>query len=210
MTKKLIIFLVILIVILAATLILFKIVRIQDVVLRQIYPLQYETYVEKYSEENNLDKYLVYAVIKVESNFKPEATSSAGAIGLMQLMEETAVERLNVISSSENSSNENNLLNAASINEETDSSEPDNNDLYDPETNIKIGTSYLAYLIELYDGNIVLALTAYNAGLGNVEKWIKDGIIKADGSDIENIPYKETENYVRKILSSYQMYLKIY
>ena len=123
----------------------------------------------------------------------------------MQLMEETAVERLNVRSSSENSSNENNLLNAASINEETD-----NNDLYDPETNIKIGTSYLAYLIELYDGNIVLALTAYNAGLGNVEKWIKDGIIKADGSDIENIPYKETENYVRKILSSYQMYLKIY
>ena len=210
MTKKLIIFLVILIVILAATLILFKIVRIQDVVLRQIYPLQYETYVEKYSEENNLDKYLVYAVIKVESNFKPEATSSAGAIGLMQLMEETAVERLNVISYNENSSNENNLLNAASINEETDSSEPDNNDLYDPETNIKIGTSYLAYLIELYDGNIVLALTAYNAGLGNVEKWIKDGIIKADGSDIENIPYKETENYVRKILSSYQMYLKIY
>ena len=210
MTKKLIIFLVILIVILAATLILFKIVRIQDVVLRQIYPLQYETYVEKYSEKNNLDKYLVYAVIKVESNFKPEVTSSAGAIGLMQLMEETAVERLNVISSSENSSNENNLLNAASINEETDSSEPDNNDLYDPETNIKIGTSYLAYLIELYDGNIVLALTAYNAGLGNVEKWIKDGIIKADGSDIENIPYKETENYVRKILSSYQMYLKIY
>lgn len=210
MTKKLIIFLVILIVILAATLILFKIVRIQDVVLRQIYPLQYETYVEKYSEKNNLDKYLVYAVIKVESNFKPEATSSAGAIGLMQLMEETAVERLNVISSSEKSSNENNLLNAASINEETDSSEPDNNDLYDPETNIKIGTSYLAYLIELYDGNIVLALTAYNAGLGNVEKWIKDGIIKADGSDIENIPYKETENYVRKILSSYQMYLKIY
>ena len=210
MTIKLIIFLVILIVILAATLILFKIVRIQDVVLRQIYPLQYETYVEKYSEENTLDKYLVYAVIKVESNFKPEATSSAGAIGLMQLMEETAVERLNVISSSENSSNENNLLNAASINEETDSSEPDNNDLYDPETNIKIGTSYLAYLIELYDGNIVLALTAYNAGLGNVEKWIKDGIIKADGSDIENIPYKETENYVRKILSSYQMYLKIY
>lgn len=210
MTKKLIIFLVILIVILAATLILFKIVRIQDVVLRQIYPLQYETYVEKYSEKNNLDKYLVYAVIKVESNFKPEATSSAGAIGLMQLMEETAVERLNVISYNENSSNENNLLNAASINEETDSSEPDNNDLYDPETNIKIGTSYLAYLIELYDGNIVLALTAYNAGLGNVEKWIKDGIIKADGSDIENIPYKETENYVRKILSSYQIYLKIY
>ena len=55
-----------------------------------------------------------------------------------------------------------------------------------------------------------LAIIAYNAGLGNVEKWIKDGVIKADGSDIENIPYKETENYVRKILRDYQMYLKLY
>ena len=199
--KRTLIILLIICVILA----IFSIFNIPNKILKQIYKKEYSQYVEKYSKQYNVDEELVYAVIKVESNFKPEATSSAGAIGLMQLMEETAVERLNVISSSEKSSNENNLLNAASINEETD-----NNDLYDPETNIKIGTSYLAYLIELYDGNIVLALTAYNAGLGNVEKWIKDGIIKADGSDIENIPYKETENYVRKILSSYQMYLKIY
>ena len=47
-------------------------------------------------------------------------------------------------------------------------------------------------------------------GSGNVEQWIKDGIIKSDVSDIENIPYKETNNYVRKILRDYQMYLKIY
>ena len=143
---------------------------------------------EKYSEENGLDKYLVYAVIKAESNFNPNVKSNADARGLMQLMEETAVERSNVI--------ENEDIEAY--------------DLYDPETNIKLGTSYLSYLLELYDGNTVLAIIAYNAGLGNVKQWIKDGVITPDGSDIENIPYKETENYVRKILRDYQMYLKIY
>ncbi len=153
-----------------------------------MYPTKYSEYVEKYSEENNLDKYLVYAIIKAESNFDPNVKSNADARGLMQLMEETAVERSNAI----------------------EGTEVEAYDLYDPETNIKLGTSYFAYLMGLYDNNIVLAIIAYNAGLGNVEKWIKDGVIKADGSDIENIPYKETENYVRKILRDYQMYLKLY
>ena len=103
-------------------------------------------------------------------------------------MEETAIERSNAI----------------------EGTEVEAYDLYDPETNIKLGTSYFAYLLGLYDDNMVLAIIAYNAGLGNVEQWIKDGVIKADGSDIENIPYKETENYVRKILRDYQMYLKLY
>lgn len=143
---------------------------------------------EKYSEENGLDRYLVYAVIKAESNFNPNVKSNADARGLMQLMEETAVERSNVI----------------------DNEDVEAYDLYDPETNIKLGTSYLSYLLNLYDGNTVLAIIAYNAGLGNVQQWIKDGVIQSDGSDIENIPFKETENYVRKILRDYQMYLKIY
>ena len=153
-----------------------------------MYPTKYSEYVEKYSEENGIDKYLVYAIIKAESNFDPNVKSSADARGLMQLMEETAIERSNVI----------------------DNEDIETYDLYDPETNIKLGTSYFAYLLGLYDDNMVLAIIAYNAGLGNVEQWIKDGVIKADGSDIENIPYKETENYVRKILRDYQMYLKLY
>ena len=127
-------------------------------------------------------------MIKAESNFDPTVKSASDARGLMQLMEETAVERSNIIADES----------------------VEVYDLYDPETNIRLGTSYLKYLIDLYDGNIVLAVTAYNAGLGNVEQWIKDGIIKKDGSDIENIPYQETSNYVRKILNNYQMYLKIY
>lgn len=188
MTKKFITFMIILIILLALGLVLFKILRIQDGILKLIYPTEYSEYVEKYSEENGLDKYLVYAVIKAESNFKPDITSGAGAIGLMQLMEETAVERLNI------------------IDEET----IETYDLYDPETNIRLGTSYLSYLLGLFNDNTILAVTAYNAGLGNVQEWINSGIIKSDGSDIENIPYKETSNYVRKILKNYQMYLKIY
>lgn len=188
MTKKTVIFLLVIILLLTVGFVLFKIIRVQDIILKNIYPTKYSEYVEKYSEENGIDKYLVYAIIKAESNFNPDVTSSSDARGLMQLMEETAIERSNII----------------------DNDTVETHDLYDPETNIKLGTSYFAYLLGLYDDNIVLALTAYNAGLGNVEQWIKDGIIKSDGSDIENIPYTETSNYVRKILRDYQMYLKIY
>ena len=188
MTKKIMLGLIILIILLGIYFIGFKVMRIQDRILKKIYPIEYAEYVEKYSAENGIDKYLVYAIIKAESNFNPNIASNAGAKGLMQLMEETAVERSNVI--------EERLV-------ETE-------DLYNPETNIKLGTSYFAYLLGLYNNNTVLALTAYNAGLGNVQEWINSGIIKKDGSDIENIPYKETNNYVRKILKNYQMYLKIY
>ncbi len=187
MTKKIMLGLIILIILLGIYFIGFKVMRIQDRILKKIYPIEYAEYVEKYSAENGIDKYLVYAIIKAESNFNPNIASNAGAKGLMQLMEETAIERSNVI--------EERLV-------ETE-------DLYNPETNIKLGTSYFAYLLGLYN-NTVLALTAYNAGLGNVQEWINSGIIKKDGSDIENIPYKETNNYVRKILKNYQMYLKIY
>ena len=179
---------IILIFLLAIIFVLFRIVRVQDVILKKIYPTTYSEYVEKYSNENDLDKYTIYSIIKAESNFNPNVKSQSDAIGLMQLLEDTANERANVIEEQ-------------NITEE---------DLYDPETNIKLGTSYYAYLLEHYEGNNVLALTAYNAGLGNVDTWIKTGVIKPDGSDIENIPYKETNNYVRKILRDYQTYLKLY
>ena len=188
MTKKIIIALCIFIVLLVIYFVGFKIFRVQDSILKMIYSTKYSEYVEKYADEYGVDKYLIYALIKAESNFDPEVTSSSDARGLMQLMEETAVERSNL------------------IDEETIEA----HDLYDPETNIRLGTSYLSYLLGLYNDNMILALAAYNAGLGNVQQWIQDEIIKPDGSDIENIPYKETENYVRKIIRDYQMYLRLY
>ena len=64
-------------------------------------------------------------------------------------------------------------------------------------------------LMQKYE-NINLALAAYNAGSGNVDNWIQDGTLKDDGSNIENIPYTETNNYVRKILRDYEIYQKLY
>ena len=105
-----------------------------------IYPTKYSEYVEKYADEYCVDKYLIYALIKAESNFDPEVTSSSDARGLMQLMEETAVERANAIG-----------------NETVESY-----DLYDPETNIKLGTSYLSYLLGLFNDNIILNKNQYH------------------------------------------------
>lgn len=179
---------IILIFLLAIVFILFRVLKVQNIVLKNIYPMKYSEYVDKYAEENGLDKYMVYAIVKAESNFNPDVKSQSNAIGLMQLLEATAIEMSNTI----------------------DNQAVTERELYEPEINIKLGTSYYAYLLEHYKGNNLLALTAYNAGMGNVDNWIKNGIIKSDGSDIENIPYKETNNYVRKILRDYQMYYKLY
>ena len=81
--------------------------------------------------------------------------------------------------------------------------------ILEPDVNINLGTKYISILINKYQ-NINLALAAYNAGSGNVDSWIDKGTLKEDGSDIENIPFTETNNYVRKILRDYEIYKKIY
>ena len=70
--------------------------------------------------------------------------------------------------------------------------------------------NYFSTLLDKFNQNYILAFTAYNAGLGNVQKWILNGTIKEDGTDIENIPFKETNMYVRKIINNYEMYKKLY
>ena len=154
-----------------------------------IYKKQYTEYVEKYSSEYNVDENLVYAVIKAESNFNPNAKSNKNAIGLMQLMEDTAKDTMKKVDLQ---------IHDDEIEEK----------LQDIDININLGTKYLSILIEKYE-NIEIAITAYNAGIGTVDNWIQKGIIKADGSDIENIPYKETNNYVRKILRDYKIYANL-
>ena len=179
---------ILIIVLLIIFIILFGILKIQNFILKKIYKTQYSEYVYKYSEENNIDPLLTFAIIKAESNFNRNIKSKSGAIGLMQLMESTALEE------------------AEEVNEEIIVTES----LYNPEINIKIGTKYYAKLIKKYNNNTLLALAAYNAGIGNVDSWIKQGIIKEDGTDIENIPFKETNNYVRKIVRDYKIYQKLY
>ena len=83
-------------------------------------------------------------------------------------------------------------------------------DLKNPEKNIQIGVKYFQKLVSYYNGNYYLAITAYNAGIGTVSRWIENGIIKEDGSNIEKVPYKETNNYVRKVLKNYKVYEELY
>ena len=185
--KRLVKILVALIIFLLLYFILFKIIELDKIVMKKIYPLKYSEYVEKYAEEYNIDKYLVYAIIKAESNFEENAKSASNAVGLMQIMEATAIETANKME-----------LNVTE------------NDLFNPELNIKIGLKYFTTLVEKYNDNYNLAIIAYNAGIGNVDKWIQDGTINEDGTDIENVPFKETNNYARKILRDYEIYKELY
>lgn len=160
--------------------------NIKNYFLRKIYKIDYKEYVEKYSEEYEVDKYLVYSIIKAESNFKEDSISNKGAKGLMQLMPSTAEEIAKKI---EIQVDENNILN--------------------PQININLGTKYISNLIIKYK-NIGLALAAYNAGSGNVDNWVEKGILDSNGTNLEEIPYVETNNYVRKILRDYNIYKAIY
>lgn len=178
--------LIITILVIAIIIFLFGITNMPNKILKKIYKKEYSEYVTKYSKEYNVDDNLVYAVIKAESNFNENAQSSKGAIGLMQLMEETAKD---VIKKTGLSLSQNNIK----------------EELLNSETSINLGTKYLSILIDRYK-NTELAITAYNAGIGTVDTWIEKGILNSDGSNIENIPYKETNNYVRKILRDYRIY----
>lgn len=146
--------------------------------LKIIYPQKYSVYVEKYAERFDIDENLIYAIIKIESNFNPNAESDAGAKGLMQLMDATSSEcekKLNVTA-----------------------------DPFDPEDNIMLGTYYLSTLIDSC-GSTYNAIAAYNGGLANVKRWSKD-----EYGELSYIPFKETEEYVKRVLDAYDNYCKLY
>ena len=84
--------------------------------------------------------------------------------------------------------------------------------LLNPSENIEMGLDYFKYLMNMFNNNEFLSILAYNAGPGNIKKWLNDSTISSDEIDvfIENIPYLETKNYIKKILSSYWIYLNIY
>ena len=152
--KKLLIVIIIILVILVF-LGIFK-----DKILRIIYPKTYKEVVSIYAEEYSVEENLIFAVIKAESNFNSQAVSNRGAVGLMQLMEETAKD---VAQKSQMDIDTQNIK----------------DELLKVDNNINIGTKYLQALLERYQ-NKEVALAAYNAGIGNVDNWIEQGIIKKD------------------------------
>ncbi len=146
----------------------------------------YTDLIDKYAEEYDMDKVLIASIINVESHYKKDAVSGMGAKGLMQLLPDTAkwvTEQLDI-----------------------DFVE---DQLFEPEYNIKLGSYYLKHLIN-YFKNVDLAIIAYNGGIGNVEKWLQDETITGSVDTFENIPIRETREYIEKVDETYNLYKIVY
>ena len=155
-----------------------------------VYPRKYKDIVEQASSIYNVDPNLVYAIIRQESKFNSDATSHSGAKGLMQLMDATAYDMARKI----------------------DSIDQKSYDIYDPHTNIFLGTRYISYLINYFKGNYYIAVVAYNAGMGNAKAWLDKEYEEYETfSDIyECIKYSETRNYLNSVIKNYNYYTMLY
>ena len=154
-----------------------------------VYPLKYTQFVEEQCETYGVDKALVYAVIRTESGFDPEAVSSIGARGLMQITKST--------------------FEWAQMKLGKDFAEDTYDDMFDPETNIKYGTFLLSAFIKEF-GSVDNALCAYHAGWGKAKSWLSDPKYSPDGENITNIPFKDTNWYVNKINEVMDKYQSLY
>lgn len=149
-----------------------------------LHPTEYDEYVYEYSEAYNIDPSLVFAVIKTESNFDPNAESRVGALGLMQIMPET-FEWLQTYKNGE-----------ATMGSDY---------LYEPKVNIEYGCIFLEFLLDKYS-NEETAVAAYNAGFGAVDSWLVDENYSTDGQTLYDIPYPETKSYVTKVMLAKNYY----
>ena len=158
-----------------------------DVRWRLVYPLNYYMQVEKEAFAYKNDPALILSLIKEESYFNPNAQSDVGAIGLMQLMSDTAHDTGKKYGYQFNTK-----------------------DLLNPELNIKIGNMYYASLKHQLNNNEMLSVASYNGGIGSVQRWLQSLEYSDIDEFIEQIPYSETQNYVKKVFRSYWNYKRIY
>lgn len=144
-------------------------------------PLRHENVIRQQAQEKDVDASLIAAVIYAESKFS-DATSTAGARGLMQITPDTARE----------------------IEKLSGGSTFEIDDLSNPDINIRYGTFYLRHLLDIYDDDTVAALAAYNAGPGNAETW------GGSAMTIDDIDFPETKAYVKKVLEKQREYRHTY
>ena len=150
-----------------------------------MFPFPFEKTIIKWSVERQLNPLLVTSLIRQESRFEPQIKSSAGALGLMQVMPATGKWISDKIQVSKYS-------------------------LTDPEDNVNFGTWYLDYTHKKYNNNSMLAVASYNGGPGNVAKWVeKYGLSDLDVF-VEQIPFAETKGYVESVFGNYWNYMRIY
>jgi len=155
-------------------------------VMRSLYPLRYDEFVETYTEQYGLEKSFVLAVIKCESGFDPGAVSHVGARGLMQLMPET-------------------FQWLQSKTKETFDDEA----LFEPETSVRYGCLLLSLLLRQFPEPHT-AVCAYHAGIGNVERWLRDPQYSDDGRTLKQVPFPTTAQYAEKVLRTQKIYQFLY
>lgn len=155
---------------------------------RLFYPFHYRDHIYTYAAKYRVDPLLVAAVIHTESGFRPHVISGRGAVGLMQVMPSTA-EWI-----------------AGKIDYEEYSPEM----LLDPESNIQIGTWYLADLDKQFNGSRLAVLAAYNAGRGSVSAWLDGGIWDGSFENLEKIPFSETRAFIQRAERAYMRYRELY
>jgi soluble lytic murein transglycosylase len=172
---------------LAAALAAVLVPRLPDAVRELALPLAHEDIIRQQASAKELDPSLLAAVIYAESRFR-DATSHAGARGLMQITPQTAryIARLSGGTAFEQG------------------------DLATPQINISYGAYYLRYLLRRYGDNTVLALAAYNGGEGNVDRWIVEASMSERAFVIDEIPFAETREYVTRVLDARASYREKY
>lgn len=149
------------------------------------YPLPFFEEITTWSQQRQLNPFLVTALIRQESRFEPKIRSVAGAVGLMQVMPSTGkwiAQKINL----------------QEYNKEN------------PQDNIRLGTWYLVHTHEEYDNNSMLAIASYNAGPGNIAKWLRTLNTRDPDEFVEAIPFEETRGYVRQVFGNYWNYLRLY
>lgn len=155
---------------------------------QQSYPLEFGEFVAENAALRGVDPLLVHALIREESRYKPDAVSRSHALGLMQLLVGTAygsAKKVGISLSGEK-------------------------DITRPEINVKLGTYYLSYAIQRFGGNAMLGVASYNGGPGAVGGWMRRHTSGDFDLFVENIPYRETRDYVRKVFGSYWTYQALY
>jgi len=143
------------------------------------FPMPYKQQVHQHAEAQELDPSIIYGVMRRESLFDPLARSSVGALGLMQLMPSTA----------------------RRVAKSLGMKRPRKSDILRVENNIRLGTHYLRTVMNRFDNNVALAAAAYNAGPGNVKRWLPKNTIMSADLWVETVPFKETRNYVQAVLA---------
>ncbi|WP_418852720.1 lytic transglycosylase domain-containing protein [Phascolarctobacterium succinatutens] len=165
-----------------------KIWSSDTVQMRFVYMWDYQQDIVTYSKKNNVDPFLVAAIIKNESNFKHDAVSKVGAVGLMQIMPETG----------------------RWIAEQMGLENYQDSDLYQTRKNIRMGCWYVGELEHEFQHNLVLLMVAYNAGRGQTHEWMQENGWDYNFNDIKSIPYSDTREYVAKVMQDRDKYYLLY